>query len=117
MKKQAASIGFLILVVASSLSAQNRSSASQVVSFGVKSSSARLVADVLAAAMTSSSPAGLKETSELQIPVSQPKKITYRFNRSTTGFSELSPASRISPRHLTVASLRSANDLVITITD
>ncbi len=117
MKKQSASIGFLILVVASSLSAQNRSSASQVVSFGVKSSSARLVAGVLAASMTSSPSAGLKEASELQIPVSQLKKITYRFNGSTTGFSEIPPASRTSPRQRSVASLRGANDLVITITD
>jgi len=117
MKKQAASIGFLILAVASSLSAQNRSSASQVVSFGVKSSSARLLAGVLTSSMTSLPLPGLKETSELQIPVSQLKKITYRFNRSTTGFSELPPASSTSPRHRSVAGLRSASDLVITITD
>lgn len=117
MKKHVASIGFLILIGASSSSAQNSSSASQVVTFGVKSSSARLAVSALAASTTTSSPAGLKETSKLQIPASQLKKVTYRFNGSTTGFSEIPPASITSPRHRSVANFRGANELVITITD
>lgn len=117
MNKRLVLIGFLILVFASSLSAQSRSSVSQVVSFGVKSSSARLVAGVMAASLTSSYSASLKETSELQMPVLQMKKITYRFNGLETVLSENSRTSRTFPRQWSIANPRVASGLVITITD
>jgi len=116
MKKQAA-IGFFILVSVSSLNAQSIGSATQVVTFGVRSSVSRQVANIVLAAISSTPSADLQESSELQLQAASGKKITYRSNRlpsSSSGF--LSPID-VTFGHRPSSQFRSERGLIVTITD
>lgn len=107
--------GLFLVVIGSSLHGQDRSSATQVVTFGVKKSTAQ-VAAVLANTM---SPAPSRHSQELAftpLPAST-KKVTYQFDGELSGGATFSNVSAATSRSPLTSRLVNAREVVVTVTD
>ena len=107
-------IGFLIVGAASSAIAQDKSSALQVVTFGIKKSASQHVAKVMTA-ISSVAPMNAIGSSEMQVPVPG-KKITYRSNIVSSGVSGVPLSIPESYKQLRPSQIQSRS-LTVTITD